>query len=113
MEMKKSLRKTAGIVIISLIIIVLFGTDSNKKVTKEYVLSDKEILGQEAEWELVKSQLPFFAYLLHEKNQDNMYEQFVLHFFPLYHPAAVIYNRSLRDTYLADLAAFAALLRRG
>ncbi len=84
MEMKKSLRKTAGIVIISLIIIVLFGTDSNKKVTKEYVLSDKEILGQEAEWELVKSQLPFFAYLLHEKNQDNMYEQFVLHFFPLY-----------------------------
>ncbi len=38
---------------------------------------------------------------------------FGAHFFPLYHPAAVIYNRSLRDTYLADLAAFAALLRRG
>lgn len=31
-------------------------------------------------------------------------------FFPLYHPAAVIYNRTLRDTYLNDLAALRALI---
>ena len=33
--------------------------------------------------------------------------------FPLYHPASVIYNPSLREIYAADVAALARLLADG
>ncbi|MEG0492999.1 MAG: uracil-DNA glycosylase [Clostridia bacterium] len=36
---------------------------------------------------------------------------FTLPLFALYHPASVIYNRALRDTYLADLSTLAESLR--
>ena len=35
------------------------------------------------------------------------------HLFPLYHPAAVIYNRALKETYEADLETLRRLLKRG
>ena len=38
---------------------------------------------------------------------------FTLPLFPLYHPASVIYNRSLADVYRQDLQALAASLRAG
>ena len=78
------MRKGITLVIVCLIIIVLFSTDGTKKPTKEYILTDKEILGQEVEWELIESHLPILAYLFHEQNGDNGYEQYVTQWFPIY-----------------------------
>lgn len=84
MEMRRKMRRGITLVIICLILIVLFGTDGTKEPAKEYVLTDKEILGQEVEWELIESHLPILAYLFHEQNGDNVYEQYVAHWFPVY-----------------------------
>lgn len=84
MEMKRKMRRGITLVIICLILIVLFGTDGTKEPAKEYVLTDKEILGQEVEWELIESHLPILTYLFHEQNGDNVYEQYVAHWFPVY-----------------------------
>lgn len=84
MEMKKNMHRTFSLVIVCLIVVVLFSTDGNKEPVKEFVLSDKEILGQEVEWELIKAHLPVFSYLFYEQNEDNVYEQYVMEWFPLY-----------------------------
>ena len=78
------MRRGVTLVIIYLIIMVLFSTDGTKEPAKEYVLTDKEILGQEVEWELIESHLPILAYLFHEKNGNNVYEQYVLQCFPVF-----------------------------
>ena len=84
MEMRRKMRRGITLVIICLILIVLFSTDGTKEPAKEYVLTDKEILGQEVEWELIESHLPILAYLFHEQNGDNVYEQYVMQWFPIY-----------------------------
>ena len=84
MEMKRNMHRAVSLVIICLILGVLFSTDGSKEPAVEYILSDKEILGQELEWELVKTHLPVLSYLFHEQNGDNVYEQYVAHWFPIY-----------------------------
>ena len=84
MEMKRKMRRLITLVMVSLILIVLFSTDGTKEPEKEYILTDNEILGQEVEWELIESHLPIFAYLFHEQNGDNIYEQYVLKWFPVF-----------------------------
>ena len=84
MEMKRNMHRAISLVSICLILGVLFSTDGTKEPTKEYILTDKEILGQEVEWELIESHLPILAYLFHEQNGDNVYEQYVAHWFPVY-----------------------------
>lgn len=84
MEMKRNMHRAVSLVIICLILGVLFSTDGSKEPAVEYILSDKEILGQEVEWELVKNHLPILSYLFHEQNGDNVYEQYVAHWFPIY-----------------------------
>lgn len=84
MEMKRNMHRAISFVSICLILGVLFSTDGTKEPTKEYILTDKEILGQEVEWELIESHLPILAYLFHEQNGDNVYEQYVAHWFPVY-----------------------------
>lgn len=84
MEMKRKMRRVITLVIICLILIVLFSTDGTKEPEKEYILTDKEILGQEVEWELIKSHIPILVYLFHEQNGDNVYEQYVVQWFPIY-----------------------------
>ena len=84
MEMKRKMRRLITLVMVSLILIVLFSTDGTKEPEKEYILTDNEILGQEVEWELIESHLPIFAYLFHEQNGDNIYEQYVLKCFPVF-----------------------------
>lgn len=84
MEMRRKMRRGVTLVIICLIIMVLFSTDGTKEPAKEYRLTDKEILGQEVEWELVQSHIPILAYLFHEQNGDNVYEQYVLQWFPVF-----------------------------
>ncbi len=84
MEMKRNMHRAVSLIIICLILGVLFSTDGNKEPTVEYILSDKEILGQEVEWELVKTHLPILSYLFHEQNGDNVYEQYVVQWFPVY-----------------------------
>lgn len=84
MEMKKKIHRVISLLLICLIVGALFSTDNNKETAKEYVLSDKEILGQEIEWELVKENFPIFSYLFHEQNGDNVYERYVWEWFPIY-----------------------------
>lgn len=84
MGLKRNIRRGISLVILCLILVALFGTDSNKEPAKEYVLSDTEVIGQELEWELICARMPIFRYLLHEQNGDNAYEQYVLNCFPLY-----------------------------
>lgn len=84
MEMKRNMHRAVSLVIICLILGVLFSTDGSKEPAVEYILSDKEILGQELEWELVKTHLPVLSYLFHEQNGDNVYEQYVVQWFPIY-----------------------------
>ena len=84
MEMKRKMRRLIALVMVSLILIVLFSTDGTKEPEKEYILTDYEILGQEVEWELIESHLPILAYLFHEQNGDNIYEQYVLQWFPVF-----------------------------
>lgn len=78
------MRRAGGLVIVCMIFLVLFGTGTKEEAPEEYILSDKEVLGQELEWELICSQLPIFRYLLHEQNGDNVYEQYVVSRFPFY-----------------------------
>ena len=78
------MHRAISLVSICLILGVLFSTDGTKEPTKEYILTDKEILGQEVEWELIESHLPILAYLFHEQNGDNVYEQYVMQWFPIY-----------------------------
>ena len=73
-----------SIVIVCLILGILFSTEPTVKNVKKYILSEKEIFGQEAEWELVENFLPVFGCLLHGKNGDNVYEQYVTGWFPVY-----------------------------
>lgn len=84
MDMKRNMHRAVYLVIACIVLAVLFSTDGTKEPVKEYVLSDQEILGQEVEWELVRSQLPVLSYLFHEQNGDNVYEQYVAECFPIF-----------------------------
>ncbi len=84
MEMKRNMRRGMELTAVCLLLLLLFGTDNPKEPMKEYVLSEKEILGQEVEWELVQNFLPILGYLFHEQNGDNGYEQYVASWFPVY-----------------------------
>ena len=78
------MHKVVSIFIVCLIFGVLFSTEPTVKTVSKHILSEKEIFGQEAEWELVENFLPVFGYLLHGQNGDNVYEQYVTEWFPVY-----------------------------
>ena len=78
------MHKVVSIFIVCLIFGVLFSTEPTVKTVSKHILSEKEIFGQEAEWELVENFLPVFGYLLHGQNGDNVYEQYVTGWFPVY-----------------------------
>lgn len=78
------MHKAFSVMIVCLILGVLFSTEPTVKTVTTYILSEKEILGQEAEWELVEIFLPVLGYLLHEQNGDSAYEQYVTDWFPVY-----------------------------
>lgn len=84
MEIKRNMHKVVSLIIICLILGVLFSTEPTVKTVTKYILSEKEIFGQEAEWELVESFFPVLGYSLHEQNGDNIYEQYVTGWFPVY-----------------------------
>lgn len=78
------MHRVVSVIVVCLIMGVLFSTEPTVKTVTKYVLSEKEIIGQEAEWELVQSFLPILGYLLHGQNGDNVYEQYVAGWFPVY-----------------------------
>lgn len=78
------MHRTVSIAIVCLIVGALFCKEPTAKTVITYELSESEILGQEVEWELVQSFLPVLGYLFHEQNGDNLYEQYVAGWFPVY-----------------------------
>ena len=84
MEIKKNMHRIVSIVIVCLILMVLFGTQPTVKTVTKYILSEKEVFGQEAELELVQNFLPVLGYMLHEQNGGNGYERYVTEWFPVY-----------------------------
>lgn len=84
MEIKRNMHRIVSVIIVCLILVILFSTEPTVKTVTTYILSEKEIFGQEAEWELVQNFLPVLGYLFHEQNGDNVYEQYVAGWFPVY-----------------------------
>lgn len=78
------MHKVVSIFIVCLILGILFSTEPTVKTVTKHILSEKEIFGQEAEWELVENFLPVFGYLLRGQNGGNVYEQYVAGWFPVY-----------------------------
>ncbi len=98
------------------------GRISNRTPTKQEILAWAPILLQEIAFLhpaliVTLGNTPLhavagFDYMIGDVHGNPLYVSEGNLLFPLYHPAAIIYNRSLRETYLQDLQSLSHLLSR-
>ncbi len=85
MRLRINIRKVIRLLAVSILLVVLFQTERDEdKKNVIYTLSDKEVLGNGLEWELVQTHLPIFGCLFYANGQNSSFEKMVADLSPLY-----------------------------